>query len=217
MEIKNNLNKEEIAEYVASIINQKLKEGKKVLFFVCGGSSLETEVLVSQKLENFNEDNLTITLSDERWGEMGHKDSNWEKLKNLGFNFENKKLIPFLIGKSVEETKSYLENELRDAISKADYKVAFMGMGSDGHTGGILPKSPAVFEDGLLCYYDGGVFERFTTTFKILENLDEVFLYVFGSDKWAMVENLNKDIDKEDMPAQILKKVKQLTIFTDYK
>ena len=34
MEIKNNLNKEEIADYVSSIINEKLKEGKKVLFLV---------------------------------------------------------------------------------------------------------------------------------------------------------------------------------------
>lgn len=216
MEIKNLTNNEEIANIIASSINKKLKEGERVLWFVCGGSSMEMESIVSNKLENFNVDNLTITLTDERWGDVGQINSNWQGLKNLGFNFENKKLIPFLVGKSIDETKEYLEKELSEAMSYSDYKIGIFGMGSDGHIAGILPQSPAVSSDKQVCYYDGGTFERLTTTFNVLEKLDEAFIYVFGKNKWEMIENLDKEISLSLMPAQIMKKVKSLTIFTDY-
>ena len=41
---------EEIAEEIASSINKKLKEGKKVLWVISGGSAIPVEVLVSKKI-----------------------------------------------------------------------------------------------------------------------------------------------------------------------
>jgi 6-phosphogluconolactonase/glucosamine-6-phosphate isomerase/deaminase len=51
----------------------------------------------------------------------------------------------------------------------------------------------------------------------MIEKLDEAVVWAQGKDKWKIVENLlgeNIPIDKQ--PAQILKKVPLLTIFSDY-
>jgi 6-phosphogluconolactonase/glucosamine-6-phosphate isomerase/deaminase len=47
--------------------------------------------------------------------------------------------------------------------------------------------------------------------------LDEAIVFMKGEEKWPVVMDLlNKDIDLKTQPAQVLKKLPKLTIFTDY-
>lgn len=215
LNIKNTNNIEEISDQIALAINEKLEMGKKVLLFTTGGSSIPMQILLSKKIGSVVPGSLVVLLTDERYGPDNHKDSNWFKLISGGFRIDGAKLIPVLCNKDIKDTTfDFIENIERE-LNKADYKIGLFGIGIDAHTSGILPYSEAVNSEKLACYYDAPPFMRVTITPKTILKLDEAFLYALGDIKWPVVESLKEDAPIEEKPAQILKQVPLLTIFTD--
>lgn len=215
--IKNTSNIEEISSEIAFTINEKLKQGKHVLLFTTGGSSIPMQILVSKKIENIYAGNLVVTLTDERYGEDNHTESNWYKLISGGFEIKGAKLIPILSNKNIKETTEIFIQNLENELKQADYKIGMFGIGADAHTSGILPNSVAVNSDELAVHYDAPPFLRVTITPKVILKLDQAFVYAMGESKWPVVESLKEDLPIKDKPAQILKQVPLLTIFTDAK
>jgi len=199
-----------------SILNQ-LKLNKHVLFFVTGGSSISVAVKVAELLLDKPLDNLTIMLTDERYGPLNHKDSNWYQLIQKGFNLRKAVLIPILIGEDITKTTKKFNRVLHQEFKKAEYKIGLFGIGIDGHTAGVLPSSEAVSSNELVCAYKTPSFKRITITPKVISQLDEAIVFAMGEMKWPILEKLEKDLPIEEDPSQILKKVPLLTIFTDYK
>ncbi|MEI7688649.1 MAG: 6-phosphogluconolactonase [Candidatus Nomurabacteria bacterium] len=218
MDLNINITKniEDISQFVADSINLNLENKKNVLWLVSGGSAVLLEVLIAKKVKNNNINRLSITLVDERYGQVDHIDSNWLKLKDAGFSVEGAKIIPFLSGEDIKKTVVDIKDILKDELDKADYKIGIFGIGIDGHTAGILPNTKAVTEDDLICAYDTEIYRRITITPRVIKSLDEAIVYSMGKSKWPIIEKLKKDISITEMPAQILKKVPKLTIFTDY-
>ena len=135
-----------------------------------------------------------------------------------GFDIKDAKIIPTLTGDSRDITTKKFIEILEEEFKKADYKIGLFGIGADGHTAGILPNSVATESKDLACGYDTELFSRITLTFRAIEKLDEVVAFAQGEEKWEVLDDLQKkDIDVKVQPAQILKKVPVLTIFTDYK
>lgn len=219
--IKTTTKVEDVAIFIANSISNQLKLGKHVLFFVTGGSSISVGVKTAELLKEKKIDsllgNLTVMLTDERYGEVGHPDSNWAKLEKLGFNIQGAKLIPILTGDDRTITTEKFNTILNEEFMITEYKIGLFGIGADGHTAGILPESVAVKCQELACGYDTPSFSRITMTALAIEKLDEVVVFAQGEEKWKVIKNLEKDIDIIKQPAQILKKVPLLTIFTDYK
>jgi len=207
----------EIAQYVSNLINDQLNLGKNVLFFISGGSAIPLEVEISKRIKKINQGNLVVTLVDERYGLINHLDSNWFNLKEGGFKIKNTKFIPMITGNDFSTTTKDVQRMLKEEISKADYKIGIFGIGIDGHTAGILPKTEAVNSNEFAFAYETEKYDRITITPKTILMLDEAIVYAMGDIKWPLIENLKNEISIEEMPAQILKKVRLLTIFTDYK
>jgi 6-phosphogluconolactonase/glucosamine-6-phosphate isomerase/deaminase len=213
------------ANFLAESILQQLKLGKKVFWFVTGGSSVAVCVKVAEILrESSNQNllkNLTVTLTDERYGTVGHSDSNWQQLLEKGFNLPEAQLLPVLIGEdravTTEKFNAILNQEFTtDKENK--YTIGLFGIGKDGHTAGILPESSAVDSPDLAFSYDTPTFSRITITPKTIVKLDAIMVWAQGAEKWKIVKDLlEKEIEINKQPAQILKKVPLLTIFTDYK
>jgi 6-phosphogluconolactonase/glucosamine-6-phosphate isomerase/deaminase len=218
LNIKTTTDTDEVADFIASAVLSQLKLNKKVLLFVTGGSSIIVCIKVSEILREHPHQNLTVMLTDERYGEVNHADSNWGKLIKGGFSLPEAKLIPILTGEDhATATKEFNENLERE-FKNADYKIGIFGVGPDGHTAGILPGSSACHSQDLGCGYDSEIFSRITMTFKAILKLDEVIAWIQGENKWGVIKDLEeKDIELEKQPAQILEKVPSLTIFTDYK
>ncbi|MFA6355006.1 MAG: 6-phosphogluconolactonase [Candidatus Paceibacterota bacterium] len=208
---------DEVADFVAESINSKLEQGKRVLWFITGGSSIKVQSKVANKIKTDTKGKLVITMTDERYGAPNHIDSNWFQLKELGFEIPNAKIFPFLIGKDMAETAKELREIIKKEINKADYKIGNFGIGIDGHTAGILPHSDAVYSSELVCAYDTPQFDRITITPKVIPLLDEAVVFAIGESKWPILEKLGKEFPLEEDPSQILKKVSLLTIFTDKK
>lgn len=217
-------NVEEVARFLANSLLEKLKAGKKILFFATGGSSIAVCVsaadILRTELDASLLQNLTITLTDERYGEVGHQDSNWEQLTSRGLTSGNivyAKSIPVLVGKDFHNTILKFDNSVEEIMQTSDYKIGLFGVGKDGHTAGILPESISVSSEDFVCGYETPTFFRITITPKTIENLDEAVVFMQGEEKWNVLEDLEHEIDVSTQPAQVLKKVPLLNIFTDRK
>ena len=215
--VKTTTKAEDAANFVVSSILNQLKLGKRVLFFMAGGSSISVAVKVAELLREHPHQNLTITLTDERYGPSDHFNSNYFQLLEKGFNLPEAKLIPVLIDDDRNITTKKFIKILEEELKLADYRIGLFGIGVDGHTAGILPNSLAIQCQDLVCSYDTSVFSRITITPKVIEKLDEAIVWAQGEEKWEVLKNLEKNIDINLEPAQILKKVPLLTIFSDYK
>lgn len=202
-------------DYLVKAINSRLSKGEKVLWLVPGGSAISIAANVSKQLNVIEDGQLIVTLTDERYGPVGHPNSNWLQLANAGFQIANTKELLVLNNKSLEETVSNYADVLDTALMAVDFRIGLFGMGADGHTAGILPNSPAASEKRLASGYEAADFTRITMTFPAIKRLDETVVYAMGAGKRQALMDLQRDIPLDTQPAQIHKQISTCTIFND--
>jgi 6-phosphogluconolactonase/glucosamine-6-phosphate isomerase/deaminase len=202
-------------EYVAKLIERQLKDGRTVLWLLSGGSAIHVAVAAAAVLEGQNLTGLTVSLLDERYGRVGHSASNWHQLAEAGFKPTGATLHPVLEGAPLDATAKAFEVFLATEFEVADFVLGLLGIGPDGHTSGILPHSPAVDAPGLAFVYAGPDYQRVTTTAAALQRLDEAVVFAAGEAKWPVLDRLETELPVAEQPAQILKSLPQLTVFTD--
>jgi len=78
--VKTTTKAEEAANFITSSILKQLAGGKHVLLFLAGGSSVMVAVQLAKILKKYSCKNLTITLTDERYGAIDHFNSNYFQL-----------------------------------------------------------------------------------------------------------------------------------------
>jgi len=205
-----------VADFIADLVIDKLKLNQRVLWLVPGGSSISVAALAAEKIAKYDHHKLTVTLTDERYGALDHPDSNWRQLREAGFFLPEAKLIPVLANDDFLTSAQNFAINLERAFLNNDYVIGFFGIGPDGHTAGILPGSPAVTSSELTCAYDAGNFKRITITPKAVAYLNEAIVFAQGEFKWPTLKQLNQELPLTTQPAQVLKTLKKLTIFSDY-
>ncbi|HET9721463.1 MAG TPA: 6-phosphogluconolactonase [Candidatus Saccharimonadales bacterium] len=206
------------AEYVLKRLKDRLQAGQTVFWMVAGGSAIKIAVDVSEILRTEpNLKNLTITLTDERYGPVNHPNSNLKQLLATGFDLPGAHLLPVLNGESMEETATNYAKMLNRQIGAANYSLALAGMGPDGHIFGIKPYSPSVNSEQDVVGYNWDDYKRITPTLKLIRRLDEIVVYAVGQEKWSQFDKLEKVVSPGEQPAQLLKKMSDVTIFNDYK
>jgi 6-phosphogluconolactonase/glucosamine-6-phosphate isomerase/deaminase len=208
----------ELVEWLSQRIDNELRNNKSVLWLIPGGSAMNIAVAVAKKLQTSkNASKLTLSLTDERYGPLSHKDSNWQQLIDKNFSLAGAKLLPVLGRDSFENTaQNYSEMLTRELLS-CDYSLALAGMGPDGHIFGIKPHSPAISSQRDVIGYEWDDYNRLTPTFNLIRRLDEVVIYAVGTEKHQQLDKLEEDLSAEEQPAQLLKKLQRVTIFNDYK
>lgn len=215
MEFQKISDSQPVISYLVRTLKTYLSGGR-VLWLVPGGSSVAIAAAVSQQLRDVDTSYLTITLTDERYGVEGHPDSNWQQLLNAGFSFGNAAKLPVLSGRNMSETVQDFSKSLEKTLGSVDYRLGFFGMGADGHTAGILPESPAVYDENFASGYDAGNFMRITMTPKAITYLDETIVYATGEAKREALLNLNlENLPLDKQPAQIHKQIAKCTVFND--
>lgn len=195
-----------------------LNENKKVVWLLSGGSGAKVCLEVAKQLQDIPLNNLFVTMSDERYGEVGHPDENWQQLLDSGFSLPSASLYRPLQGLDRQQTTQLFATWLKEHIEAADYAIGVFGIGPDGHTAGIKPHSPATEVSSWAVDFTGTDFERITMTFPAIRALDEAVTQAMGADKAATIDELlHSDTDLASQPAQVLKTVKKSTLYTDYK
>ncbi len=217
--------------HMASQISVAMNSGKPVLWLVCGGSNISgaVEALYSIHAGTTADSRklLSVAQTDERYGPVGHHDSNWHQMKVAGFDFNMVRALPVLTGKNLEETvQDYswtIDAEVSSIKAMTDMPVSYgglivalFGIGPDGHIAGILPHSPAVRSSEPVAGYDAGKFTRVTLTPPILRKIDLAYAFAFGGSKREAIDNLrNKQLSIDEQPAVILKELEQAFVYSD--
>lgn len=213
-----------IVDYLSCQLNERLQWGERVLWLLSGGSAVEIAVKTARSLIAPDFKKLTISLADERFGPVGHPESIWQQLKDAGLDVPGAKLLPVLKGQNFEETAAAWEKDMREAFKTNNYKIALLGVGPDGHTAGILARSPASTYSGdklVFAYQSKAIpgvrpaFKRITLTNRALSLLDEIVVPAMGQSKHDALENLKSNLPVEQQPAQIIKQVERTYVYND--
>jgi len=206
---------EPVVSYLVKTLVEHLRAGERVLWLLSGGSAIKVELEVARELLGMPLELLSVSLIDERYGPVSHADSNWQQLEAAGFDLPGATLLPVLVGLGRDATVAKWGSSMDELLTSAQYRLGFFGIGPDGHTSGILPNSLAVAATGVDFSYDGGGYQRITTTFTTILRLDEAVVYAVGEAKWPVLDRLNQNVALADQPAQVLKQLDKLTVFTD--
>jgi len=197
---------------------QQLSAGKKVLWLTSGGSNVVPQVNILKNIPDELTSNLTIMPNDERYGPVGHQDSNWQEMLDAGLEGKSALLLPVLRdGLDFEETAKTFEETARSTFENNDVVISQLGMGPDGHVSGILPGTAAANEQSAwVVAYEHPPFRRITLTFPAISQVDAVYLLAYGETKKPMLENLrDEDLPLSEQPAQILKRIEESYIYND--
>jgi 6-phosphogluconolactonase/glucosamine-6-phosphate isomerase/deaminase len=198
-------------------LTEHLEKGERVLWLVSGGSNVGLSTTIMQRLSPSLTANLSILLADERFGAAGHADSNATQLLAAGFSHKQATVLPVLVGvPSLEASLARYEATARQALSAADYVIGQFGIGSDGHIAGILPNSPAVDSPDLVAAYQSDPYLRLTLTARALKRLSVAFVFAYGDNKQAALEQLrDTTVSYAEQPDQILKELPEAYVYND--
>jgi 6-phosphogluconolactonase/glucosamine-6-phosphate isomerase/deaminase len=206
------------AEAVAREIKKHLLIGERVLWLLSGGSGTAVAIGVSKKLTNLDLSNLFVSLTDERYGDLGHQDENWQHLLDDGFKLDKANLYRLINGQPIEQTVAKFNEWLTSQLARADFKIGIFGLGTDGHTAGIKPRSIATKSDDLAVSYKADDFDRVTISFATILQLNTAIIQASGIEKLPIINSLiNNTISYIDQPAQILKFIPNATLYTNNK
>lgn len=208
------------AAALLEVLTNSLQMSKKVLWLISGGSAIASEVNILKALQVSNlTKNLTIMLMDERYGRLGHPDSNWQQLLNAGVDFSSSNSIPVLNNpqKSLQQTAADYAKQTVTQFAAADVIIGLFGIGPDGHTAGILPGSPATYDTaGLVVGYNTPQFDRVTMTRAVLAKIDIGYVFAFGDAKRPALLDLRAGTKTfSDLPAKLLQDLPNCYIYND--
>jgi 6-phosphogluconolactonase/glucosamine-6-phosphate isomerase/deaminase len=198
-----------------------LREGKKTIWLLPGGSNIPISIrvldTVKQAVTIAELKKLSIMQADERYGPVGHPDSNWFQLKEQGFATDNVENWPILQGLSIEDTANEYSKVVEERFAFADVIIGQFGLGADGHIAGLLPNTEGFKSKSAVCgYKEGGAFQRISLTIPSLLKIAEAFVFVFGESKREAIDRLRmKDENIENLPASVLKKIPEVYFFSD--
>lgn len=206
--------KQSAIDNLAKAINQAIHEGKHVLWMISGGSTIDVTVQARNQL--INTTNLVVMQVDERFGPVGHANSNWQQLLDRGFDTNNLVCHPILIGEEFDSTASAYSSVLQKEFEAADLVVGLLGVGADGHTAGILPGSPAVRDKNLLAAFIASDYQRITITPAAIAKINLAIVYAVGKEKAQALQSLQETIPISKQPAQALKLAGEVYVYNDY-
>jgi len=198
-------------------LTRELAAGKRVLWLIPGGSNIPISVAIMASLPDELTKQLTLALTDERYGPYNHADSNWWQLDEAGFSNKQATRVEVLspANDDIATTTARYGRELIQLVASHDCVIGQFGMGADGHIAGILPGSIATTVVAPTAGYETPTFTRITATFSIIEQCSVAFAFVFGADKAQALNNLESTIPLADQPAQILKQLPEAYVYND--
>jgi len=192
---------------LASSLFKKLTFSKPSTVLLPGGN---TPKVFFRRLINddVNWHDISLMASDERVVPLNSNNSNMGMIQRELYNHINEKVKPNLI-----KLYPVKNNDIKNSLNLLDQylsnncpKIAFLGIGKDGHTAGIF-KDKKTNNNCYVLKNKMDSFYRITISMKILINIPYLIFFVLGSDKKKIIENILSDIDSEEfIPARFLLK-----------
>ena len=192
---------------MASELFKKLIYKERQTVLLPGGN---TPKIFFNRLINFNIDwnNISLLASDERIVPLHSNDSNTGMIQRELLDRINNKVKPNLI-KLYPINKNQIENKLKlleEYLYNNCPRIAFLGIGRDGHTAGVFSRTN-IENNCYLLKNKMDSFYRITISMNQLINIPVIIFFVLGFEKKESLENIlfNKN-NKKFVPARYLLK-----------
>ncbi len=207
-------------EAITLRLQSELAAKKRVLWLVCGGSNIEAEAAVMKRLNAESADllgGLAILPTDERFGPVGHADSNYRQLQQAGFEPGTATWVDVLLHDvPLAETVSFYNDVAATAFANASVIIGVFGMGANAHIAGMQPGSPAVAAGyPSVVGYPWEDFTRLTLTAEKLKHIQTAYVLVYGDKHEALVRLQRNEEDFEQMPAKVLYDIPEVYIYNE--
>lgn len=206
------------AEVLAEALEVALKQYDRVVWLVSGGSNVPISVEAMKLIDDQLTAKLVIMQADERFVAVDSSDCNWHQLTEAGFAPGQAQVYPVLSDKFSDytQTAAAYDKVVQEQFAAADFIVAQLGIGDDGHIAGILPGGPAASAKELVTGYAAERFERITLAFPALLLIDEAYAFAYGPAKLYALSRLRDNrLPLEVLPAGILRKIPRSLVYND--
>lgn len=210
----------QIADLLASLFKNLLSKQESIIFGIPGGRNVS---MIFQELSKKNIDwsKIHIFMVDERMVSLDSDDSNYKLaydsfLKNLiddnRLSIEN--IHPFKIEEGIDAYTKELEK------LGGKYDIALLSSGEDGHIAALYPNHHSIVNesDGFISMDDSPKMppSRMTMSKNMILNSENAILMFIGDGKSEALTKFNDDsLDYREVPAKLVKKIKDSYVFTD--
>lgn len=176
-----------------------------------GGSTPKRifQALTSPKNRNRVQwDKLLLFFGDERAVPADHPDSNYRMAIEAGFGsvpIAAKNIFRMVAENDIDENAKRYEQIIRDNIPNGSFDLVMLGMGEDGHTASLFPKTHALDAEGRLVvsnFVPQINTWRMTLTFEAINKAKETIIYVMGKSKAAMLAKIFEGNGLSDLPIE---------------
>ncbi len=193
-------------EQLSSILQSAVQRRGHAYLAVSGGKTpLPLFQALAQK-DDIPWEKITITLTDERFLNPAHSDSNERLVRES------------LLQKSARDARFiglWVENaEPHEAITSINqtfediptFDAVILGMGTDGHTASLFPCSKEISKAALeentamLIQPETAPYQRISLTSKRLLNARNIFLHIIGEGKYTVLMRALEKENPEEMP-----------------
>jgi len=195
---------ENLVKEVSGLLKKTLQEKDYASFLVSGGN---TPKLFFQELskEEIDWHRVKVGLVDERWIDSSNKDSNAYLVNKFLLQNEakNANFIPlFIKNKDCFSSDKICSDVYKESFTNCD--VLILGMGEDGHTASLFPKSASLEEAVNLntkkfCISINPItakYNRMSLTLKSILESKNLFLHIQGNQKFKIYNDALGSKDK---------------------
>ncbi len=219
------------AEWIEGVVEEELEERSTCRLLLAGG---QTPRAVYARLADAPEiewDRCELWWGDERCVPPDHADSNFRMVNETllqplaARGVAPARVVRWLAERPPHEAAAQYEAELSAIATAAGrlvprFDFVLLGMGADGHTASLFPRSPALAEEYRLAVANplrGGQGTRLTVTWPLIEAARQVTVLIAGADKaQTLAAVMHGPLDLERLPIQrLLGHDEEVTWFLD--
>ena len=199
---------EECSKLLLELISQRINESEKISIGLSGGNTPQLFYeLFAKKFQKY--DNISLWTVDERHIKTSENISNQNMINSI-FNDSKLDVIEYVYDKDPHVSAENYTNKVIEKIDKFD--IAVLGVGDDGHIASLFPDSKALDsnkkgfvenEVNILTKW------RITSTYKLLTDVDYLYLFVTGENKKEIIQKIGNE---DDLPVNKLISLRKKTI-----
>ena len=190
------------------LISSEINDSENYSLGLSGGSTPKFFYeIFAEKYKNYS--NIYLWTVDERHVDINDDKSN-QRMINSIFSNSNLNIIEY----SYEEDPGHsAKNYTTKVFSKFDkFNAAILGVGEDGHIASLFPDTTALNADEKgFVHNEVNILTRWrvTSTFKLLKDIEQVYLLVTGDNKREVIKKIGKE---NDLPVNKLIRLRKKTV-----
>ena len=199
---------EECSKLLLEVISKQINESENISIGLSGGSTPQLFYeLFAKKFYKY--ENISLWTVDERHIETSENISNQNMINSI-FNDTKLDIIKYVYDEDPHVSAENYTNKINEKIDK--FNIAVLGVGDDGHIASLFPYSKAL-NSNKMGFVENEVNIltkwRITSTYKLLTDVEYLYLFVTGQNKKEVVQMIGKE---NDLPVNKLIALRKKTV-----